>query len=328
MLRATLHEQEIRRLVGSTGDGNRTVHGVVTLDEAEDGCLFFINRNVTDAIRESLAGRRDCIVIAPPDSGALGDCVVVESPHPRVAISKVLSFIRSERRQPPLVSQRAIAPSAIISPLAVIEGDVEIGDAAVVEPFCVVGPDVRIARGAILRAGVHVFPHVEIGEHSVIGANSVIGHDGYGFVREDNGNKTRMPHLGGVIIGSHVDIGALTTVPAGMIAPTIVEDYAKIDDHVHVAHNVRVARNASVTAGVIIGGHAVIETEDGVGDNASIREGRRVGAHALVGMDTSLQHDLPPNHVARAAPPDVKPRDDDDRTAIGFAHSIQKHPHA
>ena len=37
-------------------------------------------------------------------------------------------------------------------------------------------------------------------------------------------------------------------------------------------------------------------------------------------MDTSLQEDLPLDHVARAATPDVKPRGDEDRTAIGFAH--------
>lgn len=324
MLRATLHEQEIRRLVDSPGDGDRTVHGVVTLDQAADGCLFFVNRELTDAVRGALAARRDCIIIAPPGLGPIGDCVVLESPQPRAAFSRVLAFIRSERRDPPFVSERAIAPGANISPLAVIEGDVEIGDGAVVEPFCMIGPDVRIARGAIVRSGVRVFPRVQIGEQSVIGSNTVIGHDGYGFVRDDQGNKWRMPHLGGVVIGAHVDIGALTIVQAGTIEPTLVEDYAKVGDHVFLGHNVRVGRDASVTAGVVVGGSAVIETEAWVGINSTIRDGRRVGAHALVGMDTSLQQDLPPDHVSRAGPPDVKPRADDDRTSIGFARSTWK----
>ena len=62
----------------------------------------------------------------------------------------------------------------------------------------------------------------------------ILGGDGYGFVRDEIGNKIRIPHLGGVVIGAHVEVGALVTVPAGTITPTVIEDYAKVDDHVHV----------------------------------------------------------------------------------------------
>jgi UDP-3-O-[3-hydroxymyristoyl] glucosamine N-acyltransferase len=327
VLRATLHEQEIRRVIGLPGAGDRVVEGVAPLDEASDGCLYFINRKVTTAIRESLAGRRGCIVIAPNGSalaGELGDCLVLEAADPRAAIAKVLGFIRAERRQQPLVAARNISPSAVVSPLAVVEGHVEIGDGAVIEPFCMVGPEVRIGRGSILRSGVRVYPRVSIGVESVVGANTVVGHEGYGFVRDETGNKTRIPHLGGVEIGSHVEVGALVTVISGTITPTIIEDYAKIDDHVHVGHNVRVARSASVTAAVVIGGHAIIEEEAWVGINSSIRDGRRVGSRALVGMDVSVQHDLPDDTVSRAPRPDVRTRPDDDRAAIGFTERLSE----
>jgi UDP-3-O-[3-hydroxymyristoyl] glucosamine N-acyltransferase len=114
------------------------------------------------------------------------------------------------------------------------------------------------------------------------------------------------------------ELGALVTVPGGTIAPTIVEDYAKIDDHVHVAHNVRIERSVSVTAGAVIAGHAVVETEAWIGINSSIRDGRRVGSHALVGMDASVQHDLLDAAVARAPRPTIGARPDDDRSGIGF----------
>ncbi|HEX8686551.1 MAG TPA: hypothetical protein VF654_08615, partial [Pyrinomonadaceae bacterium] len=309
------------RLIGLPGGGARAVEGVAPLGADEDSCLYFVNKTVTGAVREPLALRRGCIVIAPVGSasaGDWGDCLVLEAADPRAAVARVLEFIRADGRQQPLVAERRIAPGAVVSPLAVVEGCVEIGDGAVVEPFCVVGPDVRIGRGSILRSGVRIFPRVAIGDESVVGVNSVVGHDGYGFVRDENGNKVRMPHLGGVVIGSHVEVGALATVQGGTIVPTVIEDHAKVDEHVHVGHNVRVARGASVTAAVVIAGHAVIEAEAWVGVNSSIREGRRVGSHALVGMDVSLQQDLPDDTVARAPRPDVRPRDDDDRAAIGF----------
>lgn len=321
MLPATLHEHEIRRVIGLSGEGNLVVDGVATLDAVEDRCLYFVNKSVTPDICESLAARQGCIVITPSGAalaGELGDCLVLEAADPRAAIARVLEFIRVERRQQPWVTDRTIASSAIISSLAVVEGEVAIGEGVIVEPFCMLGPDVRIGRGSILRSGVRLYPRVTIGAESVIGTNSVVGHEGYGFVRDELGHKTRMPHLGGVVIGSHVDIGALTTVLSGTITPTLIEDYAKIDDHVHVAHNARVGSSASIIAGAVIGGHAVVETEAWIGINSSVRDGRRVGSHALVGMDSSLQQDLPDNAVSRAPRPDVKERPDVDRNTIGF----------
>lgn len=321
VLRATLHENEIRRLIDVAGEGNRVVDGLAPLGAAEDRCLYFINNTVTEAVRESLAIRRDCIVITPSDSalrGELGDCLVLEVKDPRVAITKVLAFVKAELRQKSWVTERKVAPDAVISPFAVVDEHVEIGSGVVIEPFCFVGSDVSIGRASILRSGVRIYSRVAIGDESVIGANTVVGHQGYGFVRDELGNKTRIPHLGGVVIGSYVEVGALVTIPSGTIMPTTIEDHAKVDDHVHVAHNVHVGRGASVTAGVVIGGSAVIDTEAWIGINSSIRDGRRVGARSLVGMDVSLQQDLGENCVARAPRPEVKMRPADDSAGIGF----------
>jgi len=219
VLRATLYEHEIRRAIGMPGEGDFVVDGVAALDAPEDRCLYFIDHKVTTAVRESLAARNGCIVIVRRGSvlvGALGRCRVLEVAHPRAAIASILGFIRIEQRQPPWVDVRKIAREAVISPLAVVQGNVEIGEGVVVEPFCTVGPDVVIRRRSILRAGARVNQRVSIDEESVIGANAVVGSEGFGFVRDEAGNKTRIPHLGGIIIGSPlVAYAAATTVSSG-----------------------------------------------------------------------------------------------------------------
>jgi UDP-3-O-[3-hydroxymyristoyl] glucosamine N-acyltransferase len=327
MLRAILHEQEIRRTIGAPGAGEIVVDGLAPLNAAEDRCLYFVEHEISMAVSDALAARSGCIVIVPTGSAgtALGSCRVLEAPRPRAAIAKVLGFIRDARRQSPLVEARRISSGAIISPLAFVEGDVEIEPGVVVEPFCTIGPDVVIGRDSLLRSGARILARVRIGERTVIGANAVIGSEGYGFVRDEVGNKTRIPHLGGVVIGSHVEIGALTVVQRGTITPTLIEDHAKIDDNVEIAHNARVLRGASVTGGVVIGGGAVVERDAWIGINSSIRDGRRVGARALVGMDVSVQDDLADDVVARSARPDVRMRPgDDDQDAIGFARRARR----
>ena len=96
MLRAKLHEEEIRRTIGVPGIGNRIVDGLGPLNAGEDRCLYFISKRATDQVCESLATRQGCIVIVPRDSGLigkLGACVVLETADPRAAIALVLGFV-------------------------------------------------------------------------------------------------------------------------------------------------------------------------------------------------------------------------------------------
>lgn len=323
MLRARLEEQEIRRIVGVPGEGSLVVDGVAPLAEGIDRCLYFANRKLSSEERTALARLQDCIVIGPGAlrlAGSLGPCRVLEVADPRAAVANVLGFIEAHQRHAAWIEAGSISPEANISPLAFVDARADIGPGVVIEPFCTVGPDVRIGKGSIVRSGARLCQRVIIGEATTIGANTVVGHPGYGFVRDATGHKSRIPHLGGVVIGSHVDIGALVVVQSGTLDPTVVQDHAKIDDNVEVGHNARVEAGASVTGGVVIGGSAVVGRDAWVGINASIRDGRRVGERSLVGMSASVQQNVPDASVTRAPrSPVQRRRADDDLTAIGFS---------
>src|SRR5262249_26149408 len=144
MLRVTLRESEIRRVIGAPEGGDLVVDGVASLEAAADHCLYFVNHSPVAGARASLAARQGCIIIAPPgfaSAGGLGTCVVVEVAQPRTAIARILGFIRAEGRQRPWVEARRIADGAVISPLAVVEGAVDIAEGVVIEPFCTIGPE-------------------------------------------------------------------------------------------------------------------------------------------------------------------------------------------
>jgi UDP-3-O-[3-hydroxymyristoyl] glucosamine N-acyltransferase LpxD len=323
MIRARLHEQEVRQAIGVPGAGELAADGVAPLDAAEDRCVYFANGDAAVATaRESLAGRRECIVIAPTGSGLAGEldsCRVLEVDDPRGAITRVLAFVEDHGRQAPWVEAPEISPSASISPHAVIEGDVRIADDVRIEPFCTVGPDVSIGRGSVLRAGARIYGRVSIGEGSMVGENSVIGGAGFGFVRDEAGNRARMPHLAGLVIGSHVEIGPLSVVFAGAITPTTIEDGVKIAALTGISHGARIGNGAALAGGNIIGGSAEIGEQAWIGMSATVRNGRRVGAYSLVGMDASVQQDVPDDAIARGPRPEVSPRPaDHDRSGIGF----------
>jgi UDP-3-O-[3-hydroxymyristoyl] glucosamine N-acyltransferase len=311
MVRATLHEQEIREAVGVPGEGDLQIEGVAPLNAPEDRCLHFVNRELSEAEREALAGRSGSIVIVRKGSrlaGELDSLPVLETADPRAAVANVLDLIRTLDRQEPWLAARDVAPGSSISPLAAVDDRVWIGDGVEIEPFCTLGPDVSIGDGSVIRSGARIGPRVSIGERSFVGANTVIGNDGFGFVHAEGGTKALVPHLAGVMIGAHVEIGALAVVEAGVLTPTTLEDHVKIGDCAGIGHGSRVGRAASLVGGAGLAGSVVVGEEAWIGMNASVRNGRHIGSRAMIGMDASVQDDLEDGAVARAPRPEVRTR--------------------
>src|SRR4051812_41704004 len=111
MLRAQIHENEIRRLIGLDGNGERSVDGLAPLGDRHDRCLYFVNKGPTNEIIQALSARAGCIVIVPRDSGLndkLDNCVVLETGDPKAAIASVLGFLRDERRVAPWLTGRKV----------------------------------------------------------------------------------------------------------------------------------------------------------------------------------------------------------------------------
>lgn len=145
-----------------------------------------------------------------------------------------------------------------------------------------VGEDCLIAQNAVIG------PRVIIGARVTIGPGAVIGSPGFGWVQSPDGQVRPVPQLGGVVIEDDVSIGALTTVDAGTLGPTIIRRGAKLDAHVHVGHNSEVGEGAILCAqtglagSVIIGRGAVLGGQVGVADHCHIGDGAKIAAKSGV----------------------------------------------
>lgn len=154
------------------------------------------------------------------------------------------------------------------------------------------GRGVTIGSGTRIGAHVRIADNVTIGRDCIIKSGAVIGEDGFGFERDTDGTPLRMLHFGGVVIGDRVEIGSLTTVCQGTLEPTVIENDAKVDDHVHVAHNVRIGRKALIIACAELSGGVVVGERAWVGPNACVREHLRIGEGALVGIGSVVVKDV------------------------------------
>lgn len=200
------------------------------------------------------------------------------------------------------------APPRGIDPTARIADDAELGADVAIGPYAVVGAKARIGARTVLDAGVvigaettlgtdcRLWPYVvvrercQLGDRVVIHPHAVIGADGFGYYLHE-GRHRRVPHIGGVVIGSDVEIGAGSCVDRSKTGNTVVGDGVKIDNLVQVAHNVVIGAHSVLCAQVGVAGSArlgqyvVLGGHVGIRDNIALGDGVQVAACSCVPQD-------------------------------------------
>ncbi len=197
--------------------------------------------------------------------------------------------------KPRLDFVRALLALERVGGFARADKPADIHSEAVVSPFAAIGKNVVIGRGTRIEPHVTIADNVRIGRDCWLKSGCVIGEAGFGLERDETGTPLRMLHFGGVVIGDRVEVGSLTTVCQGTLDPTVLEDDAKIDDHVHIAHNCRIGKKSLVIACAEVSGGVVVGEEAWIGPNASVLEKVKIGDRAFVGLGAVVIRDVLPN---------------------------------
>lgn len=283
---------------GAGCDPARLVHDAVQGEYAgPDDITYLEKKSFLDALAAGNAGF--CLVRAELAEALPGHIAAVLCQRP------ALAFARLRRHfHPRPVAVPGTAPGAVVAADARLGAGVEIGAGAIIGaradigPGCIIGANAVIGDDVVLGAEVIVGPLVSI-RHAVVGdrctflAGARIGEDGFGFVPDPPRGHLMLPHLGGVVIGAEVVIGANSCVDRGAQGDTVIGDAAIVDNLVQIGHNVTLGRG-SVLAGLAgiagssrIGAFAVLGGASGVADHVTIGEGARVAARAAVMRDVA-----------------------------------------
>ncbi len=219
-----------------------------------------------------------------------------------LAMAKTLEFF-----MPPPATPLGIHPSATvdatanigaqvsIGPRAVVGPRAQIGDGAVLHAGVVVMEDARIGRSCALYPNAVVYARCQIGDGSILHAGAVIGADGFGYRAADDGKGlVKIPHIGTVVIGRGVEIGANSCVDRAKFDATTVGDGTKLDNLVQIGHNCRIGRCVVMAAGVAIGGSTVIGDGVQIGGGAMLADHLSIGAGARLAGGSSYMSHIPP----------------------------------
>ncbi len=250
--------------------------------------LDWVNPNKTNKqeIAEHSAAR---VLLVDEQVKAIDGKLLIYVKNPKQALAQVGNAFFVNRPRP------GIHPTAIVSPNARIGNDVHIG------AYAVIG-DVVIGDNTIISSYVRVYDNVIIGHDCYLKEGVIIGGEGFGFERDENGNRFRFPQIGGVRIGDYVEIGGNTCIDRGALSTTEIGDYVKISNLCHIAHNNIVGKNSVVAACVEISGSCTIGENTWIAPNASVRDQCKIGDNSIVGMGSVVVKNIPGNEVWAGAP--------------------------
>ncbi|MDD5058390.1 MAG: UDP-3-O-(3-hydroxymyristoyl)glucosamine N-acyltransferase [Sideroxydans sp.] len=255
------------------GDGATRVSQIATLDCANAGQIAFL----TNAkYRKQLeATRASAVILSEADADATQMPRIVAA-NPYSYFARLSAFLNPLREYAPGIHPSAvIGQGAQVSPQAHIGAHVWIGEGAsvgagtVVMVGCSIGENASIGENTRLYPRVVVYHDCVVGNHVIAHSGAVIGADGFGIAM-DEGRWLKIPQIGRVVIGDHVEIGANTTIDRGALNDTIIEEGVKLDNQIQIAHNVRV------------GAHTAMAGCVGVAGSASIGRYCRIGGGAII----------------------------------------------
>ncbi|MBL0742437.1 UDP-3-O-(3-hydroxymyristoyl)glucosamine N-acyltransferase [Chryseolinea lacunae] len=261
--------------------------------EADAESVVWIKPGNPNAAAIIAATPAPLIVCDEPTWTALAEAkttkVYLLTPEPKRIFSKLVNKL--------LVRQ----PAPGIHPTASIHPNAKIGSGCSIGPFTYIG-EATVGNNTIIHGHCHIYDQVEIGSACILHAGVVIGSDGFGYARDENNAIEKFPHIGGVKIGNHVEIGANTCIDRGALGNTVIADGVKIDNLVHIAHNVRIHANAFIIANAMIGGSTTVGEAAWVAPSASILQQLNIGDNATVGVGAIVTKDVPPGQTWTGSP--------------------------
>ncbi len=269
------------------GNGDAEIERVGAVANAVAGEIAFIER-----AGSQMSPTASCFIVPEHFNGKTAAPQIRVS-NPKVAFALIAKKLKKYEQRYFGKENVAVAATADIR-TSEIGSFVTIGDGSFIGEGCEIGDGVRIGKNVLIKKFTVLHPNsvicdnVQIGSHCVIHSGTVVGAEGFGYVRDENGDYHQFPQIGRVVIEDNVEIGANSCIDRGSLDETRIGEGTKIDNLVQIAHNVRIGKRVVIAAQTGISGSTVIEDDVviagqvGIADHVTVRKGATIGAKSAV----------------------------------------------
>lgn len=278
-------------------------------DYAESKVSFVKNRKYG----QLLAGLENAIVLLPKDMEDLCDkypentYILVENvAHSMMDIQNFFYKDQFVIDKCGIYKTAQIDSSAQIGENVYIGGNVYIGENVLIGSGTKILNNSCILDHSVIGQNTYIYPNVciymnsEIGNGCIIHAGAQIGVDGFRFEQDiERKEVVKIYHVGKVIIGNRVEIGANCTIDRATFenSSTILANDVKLDDQVHIGHNAEVRERTLIAAQTCLSGSVKIGQDTWIGAGVTISNGVHIGDRAKVLLNAIVAYNVAEDQI-------------------------------
>jgi UDP-3-O-[3-hydroxymyristoyl] glucosamine N-acyltransferase len=298
---------DLARELGAECDGpaDLEIAGVSGIEEAGPGQLTFIaNQKYAPHAQTTRAGA----ILVTSGFGPL-PVPALRTANPYHAFARAVGlFYRPPNYAP------GIHPTAVIDPTATIGADAHIGAYVVVGPGVVLGDRATLLPHVVLYAeaviGRDFFAHAHavvregcrLGDRVLLQNGAVIGGDGFGFAKSDDGRWTKIPQSGPVIIADDVEVQSNACIDRASVGATTIASGVKIDNLVQVGHGSTVDEHTLLCAQVGLAGSTRVGKNVILAGQVGVAGHCQIGDGVIATAQSGIPNDVPAGRMVSGYP--------------------------
>ncbi|MGQ1786478.1 MULTISPECIES: UDP-3-O-(3-hydroxymyristoyl)glucosamine N-acyltransferase [unclassified Saccharicrinis] len=285
--------KQIAELINGKVVGNPevTICNVSKIEDGKPGTISFLaNPKYTKYIYDTKAS----VVLVNnsfiPEREVQATMIKVEDAYTSVArLMQMYAEMKPRNtgiEEPSFISESAtLGDFPYVGAFAYIGDNAKIGNNVSIYPNVYIGDNVTVGDNCILYPGAKIYHECVVGNNCILHAGSVVGSDGFGFAPQADGEFTKIPQLGNVVLEDDCEIGANTALDRATIGSTVLKKGVKLDNFVQIAHNVEVGENTVIAAmsgvagSTVIGKNCMFGGHSGVVGHLKVADGVKMGAY-------------------------------------------------
>ena len=286
------------------GPPDLDVSGVAGMEQAGPGQLTFLANRKYFALLKTT--RASAILleegVAIERGASEPSLAALRSANPYLAFAQAIElFYQAPKYAPGTHATSVIAKTA------------KIGEGAHIGPYCYVDEQVEIGRNALLHSSVTIYrgakigddfvahahsvvrEHCRLGDRVVLQNGAVIGGDGFGFAKRQDGSWYKMAQSGPAVLDDDVEVQSNGCVDRATVGETRVGRGAKLDDLVLVGHASRVGANTllcgqvGLAGSTRVGNNCILAGQVGTAGHLTVGDGTVITAQSGVPNDVPAQ---------------------------------------
>lgn len=290
------------------GNPNAEVSRLSKIEEGDEGSLTFLANpkyiNYIYTTKATVTIVNDSFV---PEQEITTTLIKVEDAY--ASFSKLLQFYNQVKLNKTGIESQSFmsegtkyGENLYLGSFSYIGQNVVLGNNVKIYPNSFIGDNVVIGDNVYIFAGAKIYSESIIGNNCTIHSGVIIGADGFGFAPNENGEYSKVPQIGNVILEDNVDVGANTTIDRATLGSTIIRQGVKLDNQIQIAHNVEIGKNTVIAAQSGVAGSTKIGENCMIGGQVGIVGHLTIGNNVRVQAQSGVSRNVKDGEVLQGTP--------------------------